>query len=80
MPAADASEATPAAAETAASQPPVKFRYATKTALSLTLAYLVPMAMGWPQPQTAAVTVMLIAATGLVSESLQKGVLRVCAE
>jgi uncharacterized membrane protein YccC len=52
-------------------------RYAIKTALSLTLAYLLPMAMGWPQPQTAATTVMLIAATGMVSESLQKGVLRV---
>lgn len=52
-------------------------RFAIKTALSLTLAYLLPMAMGWPQPQTAATTVMLIAATGMVSESLQKGVLRV---
>ena len=56
---------------------PVKFRYAFKTSLSLTLAYLIPMAMGWPQPQTAATTVMLIAATGMLSESLQKGVLRV---
>ncbi len=54
-----------------------QLRYAIKTALSLTLAYLLPMAMGWPQPQTAATTVMLIAATGMVSESLQKGVLRV---
>ena len=53
-----------------------KTRYAIKTALSLTLAYLLPMALGWPQPQTAATTVMLIAATGMVSESLQKGVLR----
>ncbi|MEH6609108.1 MAG: FUSC family protein [Halioglobus sp.] len=51
-------------------------RYAIKTALSLTLAYLLPMALGWPQPQTAATTVMLIAATGTASESLQKGVLR----
>ncbi|MGB1142459.1 MAG: FUSC family protein, partial [Halioglobus sp.] len=54
-----------------------KLYYATKTALSLTLAYLIPMAMGWPQPQTAAITVMLIAAAGAVSESLQKGVMRV---
>lgn len=51
-------------------------RYAIKTALSLTLAYMLPMAMGWPQPQTAATTVMLIAATGTVAESLQKGVMR----
>lgn len=54
-----------------------KLRYAVKTALSLMLAYLIPMSLGWPQPQTAATTVMLIAATGMVSESLQKGVLRV---
>ena len=50
---------------------------AVKTALSLTLAYLIPMGLGWPQPQTAAITVMLIAATGVVAESLEKGVSRV---
>ena len=55
---------------------PDKLKFATKTALSLTLAYLLPMALGWPQPQTAAITVMLIAATGSLSESMQKGVLR----
>jgi uncharacterized membrane protein YccC len=54
-----------------------RIRHAVKTALALTLAYLLPMALGWPQPQTAATTVMLIAAAGLVSESLQKGVLRI---
>lgn len=54
-----------------------RVQYAFKTALSLTMAYLIPMGMGWPQPQTAAITVMLIAATGLASDSLQKGVLRV---
>ena len=77
MPAADASQADAMNAEETGHKIPVKFRFATKTALSLTLAYLIPMAMGWPQPQTAATTVMLIAATGMVSESLQKGVLRV---
>jgi uncharacterized membrane protein YccC len=66
-------------AETAADAAPAhaRSRYAIKTALSLTLAYLVPMSMGWPQPQTAAITVMLITATGLTSDSLQKGVMRV---
>jgi len=54
-----------------------RLRYGIKTALALMLAYLLPMSLGWPQPQTAATTVMLIAATGMVSESLQKGVLRV---
>ena len=65
-------------AEEAERGPPVaaKLKFATKTALSLTLAYLIPMALGWPQPQTAAITVMLIAATGSLSESLQKGALR----
>lgn len=77
MPAADASQGTSAANDVVADPTRAKFRYATKTALSLTLAYLIPMAMGWPQPSTAATTVMLIAATGLLSESLQKGVLRV---
>ena len=57
--------------------PPASVRHGIKTALSLTLAYLIPMSMGWPQPQTAAITVMLIAATGLASDALQKGVLRV---
>jgi uncharacterized membrane protein YgaE (UPF0421/DUF939 family) len=70
------------AKEEAASTIPVtpfspRLRYAIKTALALMLAYLLPMSLGWPQPQTAATTVMLIAATGMVSESLQKGVLRV---
>ncbi len=73
-------ESNAAAQQQAQSQPNTDkrdhTRYAIKTALSLTLAYLLPMALGWPQPQTAATTVMLIAATGSVSESLQKGVFR----
>ncbi|MEH6634615.1 MAG: FUSC family protein [Halioglobus sp.] len=77
MPAAPASQNATTEAGSGESPSPAKFRYATKTALSLTLAYLIPMSMGWPQPQTAATTVMLIAATGMVSDSLQKGVLRV---
>jgi len=76
MAATEASEGTSTAEEPVADSPE-KLRYALKTSLSLTLAYLVPMAMGWSQPQTAAITVMLIAATGMVSESLQKGVLRI---
>lgn len=76
MVATEASNGNSTAAEPLAVSPD-KLRYAIKTSLSLTLAYLIPMAMGWSQPQTAAITVMLIAATGMVSESLQKGVLRV---
>jgi uncharacterized membrane protein YccC len=77
MPVAEASQDAGPVTEKSASPPPAKYKNATKTALSLTLAYLLPMALGWPQPQTAATTVMLIAATGLVSDSLQKGILRV---
>ncbi|EEZ88987.1 hypothetical protein VME_10490 [Vibrio harveyi 1DA3] len=54
-----------------------KSKFATKVALSLTLAYLIPFAMGWPQASTAATTVMLIASTGSRRESLAKGTLRV---
>ncbi|MBR9874631.1 MAG: hypothetical protein GYB23_10225 [Vibrionaceae bacterium] len=54
-----------------------KIKFAIKVALSLTLAYLIPFAMGWPQASTAATTVMLIATTGSRRESLAKGTLRV---
>ncbi|MGR5094541.1 FUSC family protein [Vibrio maritimus] len=54
-----------------------KAQFATKVALSLTLAYLIPFAMGWPQASTAATTVMLIASTGSQRESFEKGTLRV---
>ena len=77
MPTPQVSQETSATEEVPAAPTSNRFRYAAKTSLSLTLAYLIPMAMGWPQPQTAATTVMLIAATGMVSESLQKGVHRV---
>ncbi|MGF1759765.1 FUSC family protein [Photobacterium sagamiensis] len=54
-----------------------KFKFATKVALSLTLAFLIPLALGWPQASTAATTVMLIASTGSRRESLAKGTLRI---
>ena len=38
---------------------------------------MVPMALAWDQPSTAAITVMLIASAGGVSESLSKGVTRI---
>jgi len=43
----------------------------------MALAYLIPMSQGWTQPQTAAITVMLIAVAGPVSESISKGLRRV---
>ncbi len=54
-----------------------KLKFAIKVSLSLTLAYMIPMAMGWAQPNTAAITVMLIAGSGGVSESVEKGLIRV---
>ncbi|MBY5945862.1 FUSC family protein [Photobacterium rosenbergii] len=54
-----------------------KFKFAFRVAVSLTLAYMIPMALGWTQPSTAATTVMLIASTGSRRESLAKGTLRV---
>ncbi|MFA0085737.1 FUSC family protein [Vibrio sp. 10N.261.51.F12] len=52
-------------------------KFATKVAVSLTLAYLIPFGLGWPQASTAATTVMLIASVGGQRESLEKGTLRV---
>ncbi|SEF90897.1 Uncharacterized membrane protein YccC [Vibrio hangzhouensis] len=54
-----------------------KVQFATKVAISLTLAYLIPFALGWPQASTAATTVMLIASIGSQRESLAKGTLRI---
>lgn len=61
------------AAPIAEAQENLRLRYAITTALALMLTYLLPMPLGWPQPQTAATTVMLIAAKGMVSESLHAG-------
>ena len=54
-----------------------KFKFACKVALSLTLAFIIPMAMGWSQASTAATTVMLIASISSQRESLAKGTFRV---
>ncbi len=54
-----------------------KLKFSIKVSLSLMLAYMIPIAMGWSQPNTAAMTVMLIATTGVVGESVMKGSIRV---
>ena len=54
-----------------------KLKFAIKAALSMALAYLIPLSQGWSQPGTAATTVMLIAAMGSVGDSVMKGALRV---
>ena len=53
-----------------------KQRYALKTALAMSIAFLVPMWQGWPNATTALTTVMLIAVFGPLGDSLYKGVLR----
>ncbi len=54
-----------------------KAKFAIKAALSMALAYLIPMSQGWSQPHTAAITVMLIASVGPVGASVMKGLVRV---
>ncbi len=54
-----------------------KIKFSIKVSLSITLAFLIPFSQGWEQAQTAAITIMLIAAMGSVHESISKGALRV---
>lgn len=54
-----------------------KMKYAIKVSLSMMLAYLIPLWQGWEQAPTGAITIMLIAATGRVGDSVMKGFLRV---
>lgn len=54
-----------------------RLKFGIKVSLSLMLAYMIPLAMGWDQASTAAMTVMLIATTGVVGESVMKGTVRV---
>ena len=51
--------------------------FALKTALAITISYMVPLAMGWNQPYQGAVAIMVIAAAGPLHESLGKGVMRI---
>ncbi|MDQ7047250.1 MAG: FUSC family protein [Sulfurovum sp.] len=53
-----------------------KLKFSIKASLSMALAYLIPLSQGWSQASTAAITVMLIAAMGSVSESVTKGAMR----
>jgi len=54
-----------------------KLKFTIKASLSMVLAYLIPLSQGWTQPQTAAITVMLIAAMGSLSSSIHIGAMRV---
>lgn len=54
-----------------------KLKFSIKASLSIVLAYLIPISQGWTQPQTAAITVIIIAAAGPIGESISKGMYRV---
>lgn len=54
-----------------------KLKFSIKVSLSLTLAYVMPMAMGWNQPNIAAITVMFIAGSGTVKSSFNMGLIRI---
>lgn len=54
-----------------------RLKFGIKVSLSLMLSFMIPLAMGWEQPNTAAITVMLIATAGVVSESVMKGAIRI---
>lgn len=53
-----------------------KLKFSIKASLSMVLAFLIPLSQGWEQASTAAITIMLIAAMGSVSESILKGAMR----
>ena len=54
-----------------------KFKFAVKASLSVMLAYLISFAQGWENGSIAAITIMLIAVAGPVSQSVIKGLRRV---
>ena len=53
-----------------------KAKFSIKVSLSIVLAYLIPFSQGWPQGHVAAITIMIIATSGLVNESINKGAMR----
>ena len=54
-----------------------KLKFSIKASISIALAFLIPLSQGWTQPQTAAITIIIIASAGPIGESLSKGVYRV---
>jgi len=54
-----------------------KFKFAVKASLSIVLAYLIAFSQGWDSGSTAAITIMLIASSGSIAESVTVGLKRV---
>lgn len=53
-----------------------KLKFAIKVSLSMVIAFMISLYMGWPQSSTAATTIMLIVSAGGVSDSVKLGILR----
>ncbi|RLA72528.1 MAG: hypothetical protein DRG30_07270, partial [Epsilonproteobacteria bacterium] len=54
-----------------------KVKFSIKVSISIALAYLIPLSQGWTQPQTAVITIIIIASASSVVESITKGMNRV---
>ena len=54
-----------------------KLYFALKTALAVTISYIVAIKMGWSQPYQGPIAIMVIASATTLKESLGKGVMRV---
>ncbi|RLA65963.1 MAG: hypothetical protein DRQ78_04860 [Epsilonproteobacteria bacterium] len=53
-----------------------KLKFSIKVSLSIVLAYLIPFSQGWEQAHVAAITIIIIAASGPVSSSIYVGTMR----
>jgi len=53
-----------------------KLKFSIKVSLSIVLAYLIPFSQGWEQAHIAAITIIIIAASGSLNESIFIGTLR----
>jgi len=54
-----------------------KLLFATKISLAITIAYMVPLALGWNQPNQGVVAIMVIAPFDFFKESISRGLKRV---
>lgn len=54
-----------------------KMKFAIKTALAITISYIVSLAMSWGQPFQGAIAIMVIASVGPLRDSLDKGIWRI---
>ncbi|MEA1982362.1 MAG: FUSC family protein [Campylobacterota bacterium] len=53
-----------------------KLKFAIKVSLSIMIAYMVPLSLGWDQAISAASTIMFMTTMGMMGESISKGLKR----